>query len=127
MDRCILDLYETVWELCPLWSQFLLLFKVCARTYTHTHKRTHVFQKFFCNIVSNITLFSKFIKSNSTFISSVLYLTVVHNLKNQRFEIPALAKGLLSSLKSSSPSLEPINLPIQLLLVSHLGGKAVGV
>jgi len=128
LDRYILDLYETVMELGPLWSQFLLLFKVCTHTHTHTQtqKRKHVFQKIFCNNVPNITLFSKFIKNNSTFIWSVLYLTVVHNLKNPGSEIPALAKGRFSSLKPSSPNLQPSYPPIQLLLVSHLGGKAVG-
>jgi len=40
LDRYILDLYETVMELGPLWSQFLLLFKVCTHTHTHTDTKT---------------------------------------------------------------------------------------
>ena len=143
--------YKTIWQFqCKVWLRWIWIatfwtftrqlwnwvhcghnFCCCSKfAHTHTHtqtqKRKHVFQKIFCNNVPNITLFSKFIKNNSTFIWSVLYLTVVHNLKNPGSEIPALAKGRFSSLKPSSPNLQPSYPPIQLLLVSHLGGKAVG-
>jgi hypothetical protein len=137
-DHCILDLNAPVMAFSPLWLKVFVAIQ-CLRarththththTYTHTHKRTHAFlQNVFCNIVPTITstLFSDITKHNFTFIWSVLYLSVVHKLKNPGFEFSAVARGLFSYPNPSSPNLVPINLLIKRLLVSLVGGKSVG-
>jgi len=125
LDRCILDLNETVMAFGPLWLKDFVAIQ-CLRV--HTHKSTDAFQNIFCNIVPTITrtLFSNITKHNSTFIWSLSYLSVVHNLKYPGFEFPAVVRGSLSSPNPSSPNLEPISPPIERLLVSLFGGKSVG-
>ena len=87
----------------PLWSQFLLLFKVCAHTHKRKHART-LFRKFSATTCPALLYFQNLLKTILlSFGPYYIYLSYITS------KILVVAKGVFSSPKSSSMNLEPIN------------------